>query len=93
MLELENLRFRFWETPIEKLFSEIKDSAFPRVEVPYETARKLDHLLERAATFCTWVWDSSEPPLYRARKNEYGQWKPFAKADMGPPPFDMTLVG
>lgn len=93
MLNIEDLAFRFFESPIEKLFNEIRSSAFPRIEVPESIAGKLEQHLDAAAQFCTSEWDSNQPILYRARKNNYGQLKQFARSEMGPPEAHMASAG
>ncbi len=92
-MDLKDLAYRFWESPVQKLFSEIRSSAFPRIEVPPHIAEQLDKRLVSAARVCTSQWDSSQLVLYRARKNDYGQLEKFASADMGPPPADGASAG
>ncbi len=92
-MDLKDLAYRFWESPVQKLFSEIRTSAFPRIDVPPYIAQELDKHLLSAAKVCTSQWDSSQPVLYRARKNDYGQFEKFAAANMGPPPADAASAG
>jgi hypothetical protein len=92
-VNIEDLAFRFYESPIEKLFNEIRSSAFPRIEAPESIAERLKQHLNAAAQFCTSEWDSNDPILYRARKNNYGQFKQFAPAEMGPPETYIASAG
>ncbi|MGV8899089.1 MAG: RES family NAD+ phosphorylase [Burkholderiaceae bacterium] len=93
MLNIEDLAFRFFESPIEKLFKEIRSSAFLRIEASESIAESLKQHLNVAAQFCTSGWDSNHSILYRARKNNYGQWKQFARSEMGPPAAHMASAG
>lgn len=92
-MDIEDLAFRFYESPLGKLFNEIRSTAFPRIEVPVSTAEELKKYLDVAAKFCTSEWDSNAPRLYRARKNNYGQLKQFAPSEMGPPEAHVTSAG
>lgn len=93
MLNIKDLAFRFYELPTQRLFNEIRSSAFPRIEVPESIAGKLKQHLDAAAQSCTSEWDSNQPILYRARKNNYGQLKQFARSEMGPPEAHMASAG
>ena len=92
-MDIEDLAFRFYESPIEKLFNEIRSSAFPRIDVPESIAEKLKEHLDVAARSCTSEWDSTRQRLYRARKNNFGQWKKFAPSEMGPPEAHIASAG
>lgn len=92
-MDLKDLAYRFWEAPVQKLFSDIRASAFPRIEVPQHIAEELNKHLVSAAGVCSSQWDSSQPVLYRARKNHYGQLEKFTGANMGPPPSDAASAG
>lgn len=93
MLDIKDLALRFYESPIEKLFNEIRSSALPRIEAPEDIAERLKEYLDAAAESCTWEWDSTHPILYRARKNNYGQLKKFAPSEMGPPEAHIASAG
>ena len=92
-MKLSDLKFRFHQSPIEKLFSRIRSSAKPRVEVAADLSAELEECLREAAELVTFEWDSRHEPLYRARKNNFGQLWPFKPADMGPPESDRASAG
>lgn len=92
-MELNDLKFRFWKSDAAKLFSEISESSFPRIEVSLEVSTQLDQYLHQAIELCTFYWDNAHPVLFRARKNDFGQLEKFKAANMGPPPSDQVSVG
>lgn len=93
MVDIKDLAFRFYQTPVEKLFGEIRAQVFPRVEVPENLASQLDEHLELAGRYCSFEWDDSTCRLYRARKHRYGQLDKFPSKEMGPPPHHLATVG
>lgn len=93
MVDINDLSYRFYESPIVELFNEIRSSAVPRIDVPEALAERLAEYLRRAEQFCTQEWDSSHPVLYRARLNDYGQLKPYARKDMGAPKAHIASAG
>lgn len=92
-MDLKDLAFRFYESPIERLFAEIRSSAFPRIEVPTQVAEQLDQHLDQAIKICASQWDSTHPTLYRARRHDYGQFERFPGKNMGPPAPDRASAG
>lgn len=92
-MDLDELAFRFWQSPVEKLFHEIRSTATPRIEVPLELSDQLDRYLSQAVKVCTRHWDNTYPVLYRARKNEFLQFDKYEAADMGPPSADCVSAG
>lgn len=91
-MELKDLAFRFYESPIENIFNEIRLSAFPRIEAPEIFSEKLRQHLNFAKEFCTHEWGSNLI-FYRARKNNYGQLKKFWPSKMGPPDAHIASAG
>lgn len=92
-MDIKNLRFRFYQSPIERIFSAIRSSAFPRIEVSKRIAEDLENHLNVAVNYCTFFWDSNQPALYRARKNDYDQLKKFPPSKMGPPDANIASAG
>lgn len=93
IVDIKDLAFRFYESPVAELFSEIQSSASPRIGVPENIAERLKQYLNTAVQFCTYEWDNTHPVLYRARKNEYGQLKQFTTTKMGPPEAHKATAG
>lgn len=93
MVDINDMSYRFYESPIVDLFNEIRSSAVPRVGVPEALAERLAQYLRLAEQFCTQEWDCSHPVLYRARLNDYGQLKPYARKDMGAPKAHIVSAG
>ena len=92
-MELKDFDYRFFESPVEKLFQDIRTFAVPRIEVPSDVESQLDKYLNEAKEFCTAHWKHTQPILFRARKSDYGQLEKFATKDMGPPPAAIVSAG
>jgi hypothetical protein len=92
-MELKDLAYRFYESPVEKLFQDIRTLAVPRIKVPSDVESQLDKYLEEATKCCTSEWTCTQPVLFRARKSDYGQFEKFATKDMGPPPAAIVSAG
>lgn len=92
-MDIKDQAFRFYKSPVEELFDEIRSSAFPRIEVPESIVERLGQHLNVAAKFCTSKWDDKHSILYRARKNNYGQLKRFMPSEMGPPEAHVASAG
>lgn len=92
-MNIKDLHFRFNETRSLKLFSEIRSSVSLRLEVPPDIECKLEQQLGIATKFCESTWNSTQPALYRARKNDFEQLDKYARKHMGPPPADAAQAG
>lgn len=84
-MKMKDFKFRFWESPVEELFKNIRLTAKPRLEVSSDLSLQLDRYLNQAIEFCTKYLDSTYPVLYRVRKNEDSQFEKFSRSKMGPP--------
>ena len=93
MVDIFELKSRFSQTPVEKLFGEIREQAFLRVEVPEELSCKLDEYLMLAQQYCTSEWGDSSQLLYRVRRHDYGQLEKFPSREMGPPEHHQASAG
>jgi len=87
------MEYRFYQSPVEKLFNGIRSSVTPRLAVNAGLSIELEKHLHLAAKLHTFEWDSSHPLLYRARKNKFGQLWAFKATDMGPPDSDRASAG
>lgn len=92
-MELNDLKYRFYQSPVEKIFAKIRSSAFPRIETSDEIAKELKRYLDLAGKYCDFSWDLDGPALYRARKNDYDQFKEFPPSEMGAPDANLASDG